>query len=738
MDADSLCLENFDLLDSLYHELQTCSKEWGTECNFLYGSFGTGNEKEYRKVSVEEFKEFLWAAGVRHPYLLEELQSIMNCFIEKTSGTMNIPLFCKFLKKGPSVLRERSKGSLDIYITRLQDELRNHMAGKDAEERLHKLFVECDEDGNGSISKDEFLKVLNKAGLRSLLSQDDERMLLEFLDADGDGVINYYEFVEFALNADNALVNSIAGRKDKTDVVEKRGSQKSPTNQQWIKDYGKTTSANPRSHATREILSKICDLKRQLPNSFEFPNYFKRYRCGEAGDMVSIKNFQKIMEKFLKKLTSRGISHNLHLKHIESIYKHYLNQGDLVDFELFCQDLRISEQVKLSSPSSSSGSSAIEDLSNRDDITMFSPACENERVINGILEDIIRRALLSTDIQYLKQMLKIYKLSLEDREAYVTERKFIKTMSSLPLQLSKSEIDRLSRILVTYQSGKHLYDLGKLLRILEAQLERFDGHSISLPLTQKIYECFFEAAKRNISGRKLLEKCDEDNSGFVSIHEFLTILRLMGCKLSENDIKDLNSCSTGSRINYNQFLDSITHQQSRNQTNIKYALNFHSPSKEKNGIGPVMDKHIQELVIGQMSRIGVSIEQLYDTFKSYDIKASGFVSFDAVASVMHRLGIKVTPEHFRSICSRFTSRLDEKLDYVEFCDLIKPISQKSVPSSLIVQDNLSRNCFQWFDREDSSKKERRLLDSNMILGNIHKVINEFTCSVLHWAQFNSK
>ena len=163
----------------------------------------------------------------------------------------------------------------------------------------------------------------------------------------------------------------------------------------------------------------------------------------------------------------------------------------------------------------------------------------------------------------------------------------------------------------------------------------------------------------------------------------------------------------------------------RNSLQPRYytGLNFHPPSKEKNADGPLMDKHIQEVLTGQMSQIGISMEQLYDSFKAYDIKASGFVSFDAVASVMHRLGIKVTPELFTSICSRFASKLDDKLDYVEFCDFTKPFSQKSVPTSLFVQDNLRRNCYQCLNREDSSKNERHLLDSNMGRGNINKVFN---------------
>ena len=59
------------------------------------------------------------------------------------------------------------------------------------EEKLIEIFRMLDRDGSGKISKDEIKKTLNNQKIRE---QDLNNFIKKF-DLDGDGEIDYYEFV---------------------------------------------------------------------------------------------------------------------------------------------------------------------------------------------------------------------------------------------------------------------------------------------------------------------------------------------------------------------------------------------------------------------------------------------------------------------------------------------------------------------------------------------------------------
>ncbi|RLN66906.1 hypothetical protein BBJ29_004973 [Phytophthora kernoviae] len=66
-----------------------------------------GVEKDSMKcvfLSIDDFKEVLWAAGVHHPYLREELETMMNCFQLHQNSGFNVSMFRAFLAKGPMMM----------------------------------------------------------------------------------------------------------------------------------------------------------------------------------------------------------------------------------------------------------------------------------------------------------------------------------------------------------------------------------------------------------------------------------------------------------------------------------------------------------------------------------------------------------------------------------------------------------------------------------------------------------
>jgi len=61
-------------------------------------------------------------------------------------------------------------------------------------EQLFRLYQSLDVDGNGDVEMDEVLAVLSKSTL-SLRSDDDMSSWLEAADKDGDGKLDFSEFV---------------------------------------------------------------------------------------------------------------------------------------------------------------------------------------------------------------------------------------------------------------------------------------------------------------------------------------------------------------------------------------------------------------------------------------------------------------------------------------------------------------------------------------------------------------
>ena len=59
------------------------------------------------------------------------------------------------------------------------------------EEKLLEIFKTLDKDGNGRISKDEIKKVLSGQDL----DENDLKQFITKFDLDGDGLIDYFEFI---------------------------------------------------------------------------------------------------------------------------------------------------------------------------------------------------------------------------------------------------------------------------------------------------------------------------------------------------------------------------------------------------------------------------------------------------------------------------------------------------------------------------------------------------------------
>jgi len=76
--------------------------------------------------------------------------------------------------------------------------MKNKMKGLDAEEEIREAFKVFDKDGNGFISAAELRHVMTNLG-EKLTDEEVDEMIRE-ADVDGDGQINYEEFVKMMMS----------------------------------------------------------------------------------------------------------------------------------------------------------------------------------------------------------------------------------------------------------------------------------------------------------------------------------------------------------------------------------------------------------------------------------------------------------------------------------------------------------------------------------------------------------
>lgn len=135
---------------------------------------------------------------------VEEYREAFDLFDKDGDGsitTSELGVVMRSLGQEPTVkelenmikeIDEDGNGAIDF------DEFLHMMAKKhaecaDPEEELREAFQVFDKDGNGYISKEELHLVMNNLGEK--LTDDEIAEMIKEADADGDGQVNYREFV---------------------------------------------------------------------------------------------------------------------------------------------------------------------------------------------------------------------------------------------------------------------------------------------------------------------------------------------------------------------------------------------------------------------------------------------------------------------------------------------------------------------------------------------------------------
>lgn len=787
--------ELLELLKDLfleYNSAQQRSKAAGRGAFSIHEALGIAKDSSERvPLSIEDFKEVLWTAGVRHPYLRDELESIMSCFQTHRNSTFDVKLFANFLAKGTRALVEVTDGALDAYVVRFQEELENFLStGKDAVDRLFTMFSEFDADSNGTISHDEFLSVLQKVGLHHFLPPEDERLLMSFLDTNGDGTVSYQELLDFANHASEKL-NAAAAQAVPPPASPpppaashppppKPESSGKPADSPPTPQPPSPTAAPASSIVfPREqllVMRQIWKLNRKLlPTPFPFDKYFRKYRVKPDEPRVKTRVFEKIIDKFLGRLVEKRVPYNMKQVDVDTLISIFSTKsgGDSINYESFLvalsQAQNLTETKKPGEAGdtrddSSSGSSDGGDDNEDNGVSCSSdegdrPSERKSQAAKSALGKAIQRVYASPkELQALKTQVAALKKEFAQKSP-TSEAKMFKTLVTLALRLRAREA---KLVLSATGSGKGKYDILKLLEMTQTHVDSSLGTSsaaeskpkgeatkaasdtsggaarpieLTVGLADKMYRCFIAAAQHNISGRKLLEKCDVKRTGKVTLLEFQTVLRLMGCTLTDAELEEDkrmlgDGCSA--LLNYGALVDKLMRDQTapppsrkapaaslpvaggraealpdKLQANrpaplqvpvspaavpVSYAnMPPHQRESEPTSVSPMspeeakrVDSFLRQFFADLLQTRSLSSDDLLQMFEAYDRKGTGFVSVDAFRAVMRRCDIALSSDVLaRIMIPRFTSVAADKFDYVDFCETIAVRSTSARPEHAV-------------------------------------------------------
>lgn len=130
----------------------------------------------------------------------QELLDMINEVDFDGSGTIDFPEFCQMMKRMNKVSHYNQ--SWEIYETLVTHLKKKRNQQENDSEMIREAFRVFDRDGNGYITAEEFRYFMTHMGEQFTDAEVDEIMIE--VDIDGDGQINYEEFVQMMAGASAA------------------------------------------------------------------------------------------------------------------------------------------------------------------------------------------------------------------------------------------------------------------------------------------------------------------------------------------------------------------------------------------------------------------------------------------------------------------------------------------------------------------------------------------------------
>ena len=178
----------------------------------LHGLFKKIDKNKNGYLSRAEFKRAFAEMGLNAPR--HELQKLISHLDKNGDGEIDYKEFINAVKKlhkrgnaYDDALDTANLGVVGILASKLREIIDE--SAHDAKS-LKRLFLEFDEDQNGTISTNEFQKIFKKLGLP--VNKSEVRKLMKKIDRDHDGLVDYGDFLS-ALNTNTAGSGAKSTRK---------------------------------------------------------------------------------------------------------------------------------------------------------------------------------------------------------------------------------------------------------------------------------------------------------------------------------------------------------------------------------------------------------------------------------------------------------------------------------------------------------------------------------------------
>ena len=184
-------MSNDDMKKVIQKQLKKMSRR-GEKPN-VRRAFSRADRDDEDFLTKRQFKKCIEAMGFE--FDSDDLKGITKKLDKKDKGKIYYALFVKYAKIGDDDDDSGDDGrevDVDDLALMVRKELRRVTKSNSGPPKVRKTFEEFDRDGNGSLSPREFKKALTRMDFK--FKTDEQDRLIDYLDSDGDGRIDFKEF----------------------------------------------------------------------------------------------------------------------------------------------------------------------------------------------------------------------------------------------------------------------------------------------------------------------------------------------------------------------------------------------------------------------------------------------------------------------------------------------------------------------------------------------------------------
>ena len=573
----------------------------------IFRKFDTNHNGQITETEFRSALEKLGFTATR-----SEIRELVERFDVDGDGMVSYAEFVNYLlspRRGPSQahLRDSQKRTVDHLEDRFRDLVRRERLN---ETGMRRLFRSVDRNRSGKISPSEFRKALRSMGIEA--RPDDVQELIGRFDIDGDGMIDYDEFIQFAVPS---WERTHARRSESPGALRRRGRSRSPRRGDGSSlDYFRTIvidSGVGKLAFERELESNDVGLIGRLTKSG------LRDALGCLGIYVPQMHFSNVCERFDA-------------------------DGDaLVDYRALARSVFYGTRKRGGNQPHIRHVDELEDEVRE----IIKRERHNSRSIESIFAEFDINGDGRVDRSEFRSILRDMGCAATSEEVYELVRRF--------------DIDSDGRI-----------DYGEFIGFLFPSRECAGDQSDAATSLKNLIRR--TARLDTWALRRLFQKFDAGDCGYATRADFARVVPALGIEARGRELDDLFAAfgARDERVDYASFVRFGLRGEAPHARRSVYRGDPLRASVNLNAFGSI-DATIRS-ILRRRSRFagdGASlITLLSNAFARRDRRRDGRISHRQFEAVLADGGLDVSRNELKELCSRFTSS-DGMVDYERFLDV---------------------------------------------------------------------